>query len=171
MTADRTTPGCDHPSAPNPRDELVDLRRISSIDNRSSSSPVGVRLSNMNEMASATALSYTNDPALTSIINSLRERETMYIPADTLAPAEDSSSLRARRSKTRKKKKEKTIDRTTDNHEAGRDVVATDAKESSMLLLVGNNYVVSGSYGLRSPAMMPSLVHIDTCSGVNVIRE
>ena len=40
-----------------------------------------------------------------------------------------------------------------------------------MLLLVGNNYVVSGSYGLKSSAMTPSLVYIDTCSGVNVIRE
>ena len=162
MTADRTTPGCDHPPTPTPRDELVDLELRSSH--------VGVRLSKMNTMASATALPYTNDPTLTSIVNSLRENERSEIHADSISPARDSTSLRNRRSKSRKKKR-KTVDRATETHEGERDVVASNAKENLMLLLVGNNYVVSGSYGLKSSAMTPSLVYIDTCSGVNVIRE
>ena len=44
-------------------------------------------------------------------------------------------------------------------------------KNKSLLLLFGENYVISGSIGLRSSSMKPTVIHVDTCSGVNVIRE
>ena len=40
-----------------------------------------------------------------------------------------------------------------------------------VLVLVKDNYVVSGSIGARSNAMMPTNIYVDTCSGVNIVNR
>ena len=114
-------------------------------------------------------------------------------PCEGARHEEPSKSLRnKRRSKQRKKTQSKTPSRevnvnsayNTENHapedkqhEKGltsQTKVQTTKKDDTdplVMLLIGKNYVVSGSLGLKSSAMIPTNVHIDTCSGVNIVRR
>ena len=78
--------------------------------------------------------------------------------------------MRNERRRKHRKRKRKKVHATTVHNTNSIDT-NSDVKSKSLLLLVGDNYVVSGSFGLKTSAMKPSMIHIDTCSGVNIIRR
>ena len=143
MSADHTTAGCDQLAS--------NLRGT----NSPFQSPLGVAPAYDDQGKVSSSLNDTcgsNAPSINPFsLSSIPLNQT-----DT----ESEKAMRTRRRKPRKKTEGPTR------------VVTTDVSGTNyVLLLVGENYVISGSFGIKPSAMTPSLVHIDTCSGVNVIRR
>ena len=94
------------------------------------------------------------------------------LPLDSGVEADESPTMHTRCRNHRKKKNESLARAgTTNEMEITQGSPSRSEASKPILLLVGENYIISGSFGIKTSAMTPSLMHIDTCSGVNVIRE